>query len=144
VQLDDIPIFDLVLAPHLLPVEAGLTPHARIAERAARGTPCRNAKNRAAFLAVRDDVKHAIDDGWPVNTIWQTLHEEKKIAFSYQAFRIYVNRLIRLETERSRVARKEGRMGKGDQPGAHSVDKKSTTAVRGFTFDSAPKKEDLI
>jgi hypothetical protein len=43
---------------------------------------------------MRGDVKQAIDDGWPVKTIWETLHEEGKVSFSYQAFRGYVNRLI--------------------------------------------------
>jgi hypothetical protein len=83
---------------------------ARIAERTGRKTPSRSGKNRAAFLAVRDDVKEAIDDGWPVKEIWETLYEEGKVSFSYEAFRTYVNRLIlekRLETERGRVAGKE-------------------------------------
>jgi hypothetical protein len=120
---------------------------ARIGERAARETPSRNAKNRAAFLAVRDDVKQALDDGWPRKAIWETLHEEGKIAFSYQAFRTYVNRLIlekRLETERGRVAGKEERGGKSDEGGVRPVDKNSTAGLPGFTFNSTPKKEDLI
>ena len=67
---------------------------ARIAERAARKKPPRNGQNRVTFLAMRGDVKQAIDDGWPVKTIWETLHEEGKVSFSYQAFRSYANRLI--------------------------------------------------
>jgi hypothetical protein len=67
---------------------------ARIAERIARKKPAGNVRNRAAFLALRGEVKQAIDDGWPVKTIWETLHDEEKVAFSYQAFRGYVNRLI--------------------------------------------------
>ena len=67
---------------------------ARIAERAARKKPPRNGQNRVTFLAMREDVKQAIDDGWPVKTIWETLHEEGKVSFSYQAFIGYANRLI--------------------------------------------------
>ena len=67
---------------------------ARIAERIARKKPAGNVRNRAAFLALRGEVKQAMEDGWPVKTIWETLHDEEKVAFSYQAFRGYVNRLI--------------------------------------------------
>jgi hypothetical protein len=120
---------------------------ARIAERAARGIPSRSAKNRAAFLAVCDDVKQALADGWPRKAIWETLHEEGKIAFSYQAFRTYVNRLIlekRLETEPGRVAGKEEGVGKSDRGGVRRVDKNTTAGLPRFTFNSTPKKEDLI
>lgn len=119
----------------------------RIAERAARSIPSRSAKNRAAFLAVRDDVKQALADGWPRRAIWETLHEEGKIAFSYQAFRTYVNRLILekgLETERGRVAGKEEGGGKSGQGGVRPVDKNSIAGLPSFTFNSTPKKEDLI
>jgi hypothetical protein len=96
---------------------------------------------------VRDDVKQALDDGWPRKAIWETLHEEGKIAFSYQAFRTYVNRLIletRLETERGRIAGKEVGGGKSDQGGVRPVDKNSTAGLPSFTFNPIPKKEDLI
>ena len=66
----------------------------RIAERTAQKKPSRNGQNRATFLAIRGDVKQALDDGWPVKTIWETLQEEGKVSFSYQAFRGYANRLI--------------------------------------------------
>ena len=96
---------------------------------------------------MRDDVKQALADGWPRRAIWETLHEEGKIAFSYQTFRTYLNRLIlekRLETERGRVAgKKEGR-GKSDHRGVRPVDKNSTAGLPSFTFNSTPKKEDLI
>ena len=119
---------------------------ARIAERTGRKTPSRNGRNRAAFLAVRDDVKQALDDGWPVKAIWETLHEERKITFSYPAFCRYVKRLIvgrRLEIGRDVVAGKKGKR-ESEQEGFNSVDKNSTAGLPSFTFNSTPKKEDLI
>lgn len=111
---------------------------ARIAERAARKKPSRNAQNRAAFLALRGDIKQALDDGWPVKTIWETLNEEGKVAFSYQAFRGYVNRLIL-----SQLATMEG--NKPNQTITPTEKKAQKPAdVGGFKFDSAPKKEDLL
>ena len=117
----------------------------RIAERTGR-TPSRNGRNRAAFLAVRTDVKQALDDGWPVKAIWETLHEERKITFSYPAFCRYVKRLVvgrRLEIERDAAAGKKGK-GEPERDGSNSVDKNTASGLPGFTFNSKPKKEDLI
>lgn len=105
----------------------------RIAERAAKKKPSRNAQNRAAFLAIRGDVTQALNDGWPVKTIWQTLHEESKITFSYQAFRGYVNRLI-LANHPSVEA-------------SHQVSKAKSTKpapITGFHFEPEPNKKDLL
>lgn len=51
--------------------------------------------NRAQFLLLRSDVSCALDDGWSVLAIYKALREERKIEFSYQAFRRYVRSLIR-------------------------------------------------
>jgi hypothetical protein len=118
----------------------------RIAERTGRKTASRNGRNRAAFLAVRTDVKQALDDGWPVKVIWETLHEEGKIAFSYAAFCRYVKRLVvgrRLEIGRDVAAGKK-RKREPEEEGFHSLDKNSTAGLPSFTFNSTPKKEDLI
>ena len=118
----------------------------RIAERTGRKTPSRNGMNRGAFLAVRDDVKQALDDGWPVKAIWETLHEEQKITFSYPAFCRYVKRLVvgrRSEIGRNVAAAKKGKR-EPEQEGFSSGDKNRTASLRGFTFNSTPKKEDLI
>jgi len=118
----------------------------RIAERTGRKTPARNGTNRAAFLAVRDDVKQALDDGWPVRAIWETLHEERKIAFSYPAFCRYVKRLVvgrRLEIGRDLAVGKKGKT-EPEREGFNSVEKNSSPGLPSFTFNSTPKKEDLI
>ncbi|MEO8119391.1 MAG: TraK family protein, partial [Rhodoferax sp.] len=67
----------------------------RIGKRArGKPSPSRGNVNHAVFLAIRHDVKKALDDGWSILAIFQTLHEEGVVTFSYQAFRRYVNRLI--------------------------------------------------
>ena len=118
---------------------------ARIAERTRRKMPSRNGANRAAFLAVREDVKQALNDGWPVKAVWETLHEEGKITFSYPAFCRYVKRLVvgqRLEKGwDTAVGKKDKRAPKRE---GFNSDKKSTTGLPSFNFSSTPKKEDLI
>lgn len=50
--------------------------------------------NRAVVLSIRSDIQQALKDGWSVLAIYQTLHEEGAVTFSYQAFRRYVNQLL--------------------------------------------------
>jgi hypothetical protein len=114
---------------------------ARIAERAAKKKPSRNAQNRAAFLALREDIKQALNDGWPVKTIWETLHEEGKITFSYQAFRGYVNRIILL-AKAAQTPPAEGKIDAKLVPEEKSP--KPPAGISGFKFDSTPSKEDII
>ena len=121
---------------------------ARIAESAAA---IKKPSNLAAFMTVREDVKQAIDDGWPVKLIWKTLHEEGKVSFSYQAFRGYTNRLIlslpaSKEAVRPPVAADTWVSKLRDQTTAPAVEKKpdDSAATTGFTFNRAPKKEDLL
>ena len=122
----------------------------RIAERIARKKPAGNVRNRAAFLALRGEVKQAIDDGWPVKTIWETLHDEEKVAFSYQAFRGYANRLI-LSSSASRTTVStpmavDSRIGKQRGPATAQATEKTLEGqtTSGFTFNRTPKKEDLL
>ena len=122
----------------------------RIAERTARKKPSRNGQNRATFLAMLGDVKQAIDDGWPVKTIWETLHEEGKVSFSYQAFRGYANRLI-LSSPESRATEStpmatDSRIGKQRDPATAQATEKNPQGptTSGFTFNRTPKKEDLL
>ena len=63
----------------------------RIAERATAKVQGRNAKNKAQFLSVRNEVEEALGENWTVKDIWETLHEEGAISFSYEAFRKHVN-----------------------------------------------------
>ena len=122
----------------------------RIAERAAQKKPSRNGQNRATFLAIRGDVKQALDDGWPVKTIWETLHEEGKVSFSYQAFRGYANRLI-LSSPASRTTVStpmavDSRIGRQHGPATAQATEKNAggPTTSGFTFNRTPKKEDLL
>ena len=73
----------------------------RIAERAANITPGRNARNRAAFILIRADVLKAVDDGYSLFAIWETLHEEGRIQYTYQTFRRYARILLPPRPSRS-------------------------------------------
>lgn len=64
----------------------------RMAEKAAVKNKNNARFNLATFLLLRDEIYKAIDDGWSVKYVWEILHEEEKIRFSYQTFLNLVNK----------------------------------------------------
>jgi hypothetical protein len=107
----------------------------RIAERAKAKPSASPHANRAIVLALRKDIQQALDDGWSVRAVYQTLYDECRVTFSYQAFRRYVNQ-IHLGKRSSELR----------QPDATSrpIAMGGTRAATGFNFDPSPKKEDLL
>ena len=68
----------------------------RIADRmGSRRKPSTSQRNRAAFLALRNEIRPALDDGWSMRAAWETLYAEKRIAFGYDAFTRYARKLIK-------------------------------------------------
>jgi hypothetical protein len=65
----------------------------RIAKRVRTKSKYAPHNNLAAVLALRKDIQQALNDGWSVRAIHQTLHDEGRVTFSYQAFRRHVNRI---------------------------------------------------
>src|SRR5882672_1948276 len=56
-----------------------------------RATPARHrGLGRAAVIALREDIRTALDDGWSVMDIWRTLHAEGSIKIGYHSFRRHV------------------------------------------------------
>ncbi len=105
----------------------------RIAERVKKEPGKSKRSNRMIFIALRGEIEKALKDGWTVKVIWETLREEEKVTFSYQAFNRYVKQLIK------------------DQPptpgeAATEAPEKPTKpeGIKEFKFNANPKKEDLI
>lgn len=106
----------------------------RIAERAYTKRRCAPHSNRAVVLALRADIQQALDDGWSVLAIYQTLADESSVTFSYQTFRRYVNQIHLGKTKESdHKPRTPRRVGSNTASGPG-----------GFTFNAAPKKEDIL
>ena len=104
-------------------------------------------KNRAVFLALREEIKEAMTDGWALKQIYRTLHTQKKITFSYQTFVNYANDLI-LKPNQSQVILKQEANGKtvGQEQTVQPTEPKPKKSYElpGFKFDPIAKKEDLI
>lgn len=138
----------------------------RIAERMSKKAANAGGQNRAAFLALKPDIEEALGDRWPIKSIWETLHAEGKIRFSYQSFRKYVNALIPSSKEPatpeaptstvapSPAATKPARRERPDPPlpqraptqveAPPSRDQAGTPEPDGFQYNPNPNKEDYL
>lgn len=106
----------------------------RIAERAKSKKMSPTSKNKVAFLALQKDIKLAIDDGWSIKDIWDTLIDEQKISFTYKTFRIYVNQYILVKPNEPVV----------NQPDTKASEQTSAPLQTNFIFNPTAKAEDLL
>ena len=81
------------------------------------------------FIALKPDIEQALQDGWTVHQVWDTLYDEGKIKCSYQWFRTLVNRHI-TDNRNQKILTTPGKSAVADQDG--------------FRFNSATEKEELI
>jgi len=108
----------------------------RISLRVKDNRSSRNARNLAAFLAQRDEIRNALEDGWTIYQIWETLHAEQKVTASYNTFCSQVNRLI--------IKREETALPKTKRAYQSPSPPRHTTDTAGFTFSSTPLKDEEI
>lgn len=97
------------------------------------------ARNRAAFLVLREDIRQALNEGWKSKNIWETLFDEGKITFSYPTFHSYVTKLI-LPARVEKTIHTEEIISKPE-------DKKPVTKNQntpGFIYNPVPNIEELI
>ena len=75
--------------------------------------------------------------------IWETLHEERKITFSYQSFRNYVNSIIfpSKVTEASEII---NTVSKDKNNNSTVPNKTKPDKQPGFVFNPIPNKEELV
>lgn len=73
----------------------------RIADSALKNSVGRNDRNRAAFILIRGEVSNAVENGYSLLSIWETLHDEGRISYTYQTFRRYARLLLPPRPSRS-------------------------------------------
>ena len=107
-------------------------------------------KNRSAFLALRNDIKESILDGWALKQIYRTLHTQQKISFSYQTFVNYANELILKSKQAQNATKILNQCTKQETPEQKANLNDTETRIKkppelpGFIFNPIAKKEDLI
>lgn len=117
----------------------------RIAERV-NGVSKHSAvtRNRAAFMAVKEEVRQALDDGWCRKLIWETLKEEGKIPFEYQTF-LRMTKKAGLDLQANDQVNEDEKLDhKGKNEIVTNNPTKASGALAGFNFDANARKEDII
>lgn len=101
--------------------------------------------NVAAFLAVRELVKARLDDGYSATIIHDFLRSGQQIDFCYDTFLKYVHRYVQAPRKGPKSKSRTTRTGnEATKPGNASLQRDTSSTVSGFTFNSTPKREDLI
>ena len=59
---------------------------------------------KIAFLAVKDDVKTALDAGYPMSLVWEYMSDAGKLKCGYEVFRRHVHRYIRQPADEGKAA----------------------------------------
>lgn len=54
----------------------------------------KNRSGKVEFIAQKQEIEDAIAKGWPIKKIWDQLHSDNKITFSYAMFLRYAKELI--------------------------------------------------
>lgn len=122
----------------------------KLAEWVGQRESTRRDKNLVAFLAVRDDVEAALRTGFTARTVWLNLYEDGRVPFRYTTFLALVSRHFESAFKsRNQVgcrgalpASKVIQQAKVDKIKKNNIN--NSEAIRGFTFNPIPNKEDLI
>ena len=89
---------------------------------------------KIAFLAVRADVKAAIEAGYSLKTIWEHMTETGKITYRYETFLKHVNRQCKpIPVSKTSIAKTR----------ENYFPKREESPIRpgGFSFNPIPKKK---
>ncbi|BEH16708.1 TraK family protein [Marinobacter shengliensis] len=119
----------------------------------------RQDKHVVAFLAVRDDVKAALDGGYAMKTIWEHMRETGRISSRYETFTLHVKRFITdvkpvakpIPAPASAGSSKPAATKKAEpSPVVEAPEsvpgepKKVTSSLPTFSFNPVARKEDLL
>ncbi|MFO2903313.1 TraK family protein [Legionella pneumophila serogroup 1] len=101
-------------------------------------------KNKVEFLALKDDISEALEKGWPMTAIWETLRDEGSFTASYNTFRLYV--LEYLNGQKPGYSQKDSHSPKPQKLVNKNAVKKSnaTNEIKGFTYNPIPNIEELL
>lgn len=112
----------------------------KAADQNQRKTPAR--KNKVEFLALKDDISEALEKGWSIIAIWETLQDEGSFTASYNTFRLYV--LKYLNGQKPGYSLKESAEVRTKKPVGNHSHKKKDTSMPSFTYNPIPNIEDLL
>jgi len=103
----------------------------------------RQDRHVIAFLAVKEDVKSALDAGYSMKTIWEYMQEAGRIATRYETFTLHVKRYIKNGPAPVRQAPSPAAAEPAPQA-KEPAKKTAAPSPSGFSFNASPNANDLI
>ncbi|CZG73954.1 Uncharacterised protein [Legionella pneumophila] len=99
-------------------------------------------KSKVEFLALREEISEALEKGWSLTAIWETLRDEGSFTATYNTFRLYV--LKYLNGQLPGYSQKDSL----DQCHKKQVNKhkskKNADPIPSFTYNPIPDIEKLL
>ncbi len=99
-------------------------------------------KHKVQFLAMRQDISEALEKGWSITIIWETLRDEGSFTASYNTFRLYV--LKYLNDQKSGYSPKESVGVRNKKSVENQSNKKKDISMHSFTYNPIPNIKDLL
>lgn len=98
-------------------------------------------KNKVEFLALREDISEALEKGWSITIIWETLRDEGCFTATYNTFRLYV--LKYLNGQKSGYSQNES-VEVQAKKSVGSSSKTKDTSMPSFKYNPIPNIKDLL
>lgn len=98
-------------------------------------------KSKVEFLAMREDISEALEKGWSITVIWETLRDEGSFSATYNTFRLCV--LKYLNGLKPGYLQKDSVEVRAKKPVANSS-KKNDTSIPSFKYNPSPNIKDLL
>ncbi len=112
----------------------------RLIEKSSKEDASKAKRNLSIFLALRDQIRAAIESGWSVKDVWQLLSDEKKLTVSYQVFL----RMVKKHTNYKEIKRgaRTGKQITGNK--TVPLEHKKGSEGNEFQWNNAYNKDDLV
>ncbi|HAT8918601.1 TraK family protein [Legionella pneumophila serogroup 1] len=99
-------------------------------------------KSKVEFLALREEISEALEKGWSLTAIWETLHDEGSFTATYNTFRLYV--LKYLNGQKPGYSQQATIEQRSKTPAENQAKMKKPATIPSFTFNPIPNPEDLL
>lgn len=99
-------------------------------------------KNKVAFLAMREDISEAMEKGWSIYVIWETLRDEGSFTATYNTFRLYVMKY--LNDQKPGYSQRESIEQRSKILAENQTKEKKPTAISSFTFNPISNLKELL
>lgn len=99
-------------------------------------------KSKVEFLAMREDISEALEKGWSITIIWETLRDEASFTATYNTFRLYV--LKYLSGQKPGYSQREVSDQQPKRLAVNQDKEKKPTAMPSFTFNPKPNLKELL